>query len=659
MGETNTRYDSCPLCGSNALKNLYGQNHFLVKCRNCSLTFSGIKPSDAELKKYYYDYPSYEALPALTLRRYNEILDKLEAYRKTNNLLETGCGYGFFLEEAKKRNWNVCGTELSVKAIENCRKRDIFVAETLEEVAEHAKDKFDVIVSLEVIEHLSNPTKEVAVYSQIIREGGAVYFTTPNFNSFSRRLLKDKWNVIIYPEHLFYFTPRTINRLMEENAFKLETIQTSGFSPARLIFTMRSRNTTDPEILNYDYNEKDRQVRDSIEKNLLLRAAKSTINFFLSLFDAGDTLKTLYSRTAVERMKTPVNGKPASAEGIQIMQRQKAKKISVTIPSYNQGNYLEETILSVIEQNYPNLELFVMDGGSTDNSREIIRKYEKNLTAWVSEKDSGQSEAINKGFNKSTGEIVSWLCSDDLYTKDSLQKVNDIFSSLPDSVGVVHGNSEIFKGSQTVRYDRGYQQWSIERQLAGMAFPQPSSFIRRSALEQAGFCNQAFHYGMDYDLFSRLTMVCDFHYIDTFFSRYRLHGESKSTIAEAKFIEEWIIIFNGIVDGLNLVELKDILRKLQLKVDSSSRIIEFYKSLSSPKTFDTEKLLFFFLMNVIRYDYASWNFDRVRKVGGYIKEKFPNNLTFEPDISRILKRAAAPTFLIQIARKLKRSLSNG
>src|SRR5450759_2806690 len=107
-------------------------------------------------------------------------------------------------------------------------------------------------------------------------------------------------------------------------------------------------------------------------------------------------------------------------------------KISVITPSYNQGQFLEETILSVINQNYPNLEYFIIDGGSTDNSIEIIKKYEKHLTYWVSEKDNGQAHAINKGFKKATGDIVCWINSDDLLIQGAINTISNYFSRNPD-----------------------------------------------------------------------------------------------------------------------------------------------------------------------------------------------------------------------------------
>ena len=113
-------------------------------------------------------------------------------------------------------------------------------------------------------------------------------------------------------------------------------------------------------------------------------------------------------------------------------------KISVITPSYNQADFLEETILSVLNQNYPNLEYIIIDGGSTDRSVEIIKKYEKHLSYWVSEKDDGQSHAINKGLQHATGEIICWLCSDDLHVSDTLYTVAELFRLNPE-IALLHG----------------------------------------------------------------------------------------------------------------------------------------------------------------------------------------------------------------------------
>ena len=332
-------------------------------------------------------------------------------------------------------------------------------------------------------------------------------------------------------------------------------------------------------------------------------------------------------------------------------------KISVIIPSYNQGKFLEETILSVLGQEYPLLELLIIDGGSKDNSVSIIKKYEDKITGWLSEKDNGQSDAINKGFKMCTGDIVSWLGSDDLYTPGTLFKINELFSTFPPSIGVIHGNSEIFNSDEIIRLDKGYEVWSIARQLAGMTFPQPSSFIRKSALDLSGMLNPSLHFGMDYDLFSRLIMVSDFKYIDYQFSRYRLHDESKSTIAIAKFIEEWIIIFNSISEGLKLEKIIQVLEKNKLRTKTDTSTLHFFSELKTIKKIDYEKMLFYFLVNVIRYDYVSENFNRVRKIGIYVSNEFGDYLKSEPLIKKIIRRTQFfPPILIKIARTTKRLL---
>ncbi len=333
-------------------------------------------------------------------------------------------------------------------------------------------------------------------------------------------------------------------------------------------------------------------------------------------------------------------------------------KISIVIPSYNQGKFLEETILSVLDQNYPELEVFIIDGGSTDNSVDIIKKYENRITGWVSEKDSGQSEAINKGFKKCTGEIVTWLCSDDLYTPGTLQKVNEVFNSMPASVGLIHGNSEIFLGDNVINYDKGYGNWTLERQLAGMTFPQPSAFFRKSVLDKAGLLNESLHFGMDYELFARMRMLTTFHYVDFFFSRYRLHNESKSTTAIAKFIGEWIIVFNSIAKGMELTSVISKLKEKGLDVPVDESTFKFFSEHKTTFRPDTNKMLFYFMVNVVRYDYTTEKFERVRKLGAYLKSDHNEMLRLEPSVLKIIRRSfILSPMLLRLARKFKRSLS--
>src|SRR5688500_13464995 len=126
-------------------------------------------------------------------------------------------------------------------------------------------------------------------------------------------------------------------------------------------------------------------------------------------------------------------------------------KISVITSSYNQGKFIEETILSVIGQGYENLEYLVIDGGSTDESVDIIRKYEKQIHYWVSEKDRGQSEAINKGITRSTGEIFTWINSDDLLLPGALHKAAEQFAKVPGQTGVIYGGTVLFENGKDIK----------------------------------------------------------------------------------------------------------------------------------------------------------------------------------------------------------------
>lgn len=204
-------------------------------------------------------------------------------------------------------------------------------------------------------------------------------------------------------------------------------------------------------------------------------------------------------------------------------------RITIVTPSYNQGQFIEETIRSVLLQGYPNLEYFIFDGGSTDESVEIIRKYEPWLSYWVSERDKGQSDAINKGFARSTGEILAWLNSDDTYLPVAFKEAATVFETHP-SAALVYAKA-------LVTDDKGN-----ELEILGKPFnlcmmltkhnmvPQPSAFIRRRSANQVGSLNINFHYMMDWDYWLRLSLVGDIWFEDTLWSIYKYyHGTKTAT----------------------------------------------------------------------------------------------------------------------------------
>jgi glycosyltransferase involved in cell wall biosynthesis len=213
-------------------------------------------------------------------------------------------------------------------------------------------------------------------------------------------------------------------------------------------------------------------------------------------------------------------------------------KISIVTPSYNQGMYLEETIISVLGQMYPNLEYIIIDGGSTDNSVEIIKKYEKYLAYWVSEKDAGQADAIEKGFSKATGDIMAWINSDDYYQPGAFFYITDeINIKNPE---LIFGNAFLFTegkynswGCRIIEHSRRYDLKLIDYII------QPSSFWTKKAREITGKLNNEYAYAFDWDWFIRAkTKGVEFKSTSKFLSAYRYHSSHKtSTGGEARMKE--------------------------------------------------------------------------------------------------------------------------
>lgn len=179
-------------------------------------------------------------------------------------------------------------------------------------------------------------------------------------------------------------------------------------------------------------------------------------------------------------------------------------KISIVIPSYNQGCYIGETFESIISQDYENLEIIVMDGGSNDNTLDIIHKYERHITYWQSRKDGGQSAAINAGFKKATGTFVTWLNSDDvmlggtLHAVDSVVKKNSHINFVSGSVLWMDKTGKILRVGKSEKANHFFCKHHL------FSNGGPSAFIRKSCLQEVGWIREDFHYSMDTELWHRL-----------------------------------------------------------------------------------------------------------------------------------------------------------
>lgn len=262
-------------------------------------------------------------------------------------------------------------------------------------------------------------------------------------------------------------------------------------------------------------------------------------------------------------------------------------KISIITPSFNQGQYLEQTILSVLAQDYSNLEYIVIDGGSADESVEIIKKYSDRLAYWVSEPDRGQSHAINKGFARATGEIVAWINSDDYYEPLVFKEVAAIFLSSP-GIKILMGDCNLVNEDgvlfgSVVNHERGARE--LKRYWVENSIPtQPAIFFRRELLDECGLLDESLHYSMDYDLWMRFAQKYTFFHSDLTLANYRFHPEAKGGDQDwSKFLPECKIVSNRHLNNeitaeilqseKNLFERNQLLEKRILNLDSTLQLL--------------------------------------------------------------------------------------
>lgn len=259
--------------------------------------------------------------------------------------------------------------------------------------------------------------------------------------------------------------------------------------------------------------------------------------------------------------------------------------ISVVVPSYNQGEFIEETLLSIIGQQYPNLELIVMDGGSTDKTVDIIKKYESHISYWHSRQDNGQGDAINKGFEISSGDILCWLNSDDVYLPGTLFKVAQMLGK-NDEKKLIYGGCILFSQKGEFTQGRLPPPFDAEKLTYFDYLQQPSCFWTKKLWQQTGKLNESYNYVLDWDWFIRASKQCNFIPVNKYFSLYRLHDQHKTgtgknvrnqeviKIVQEYAEEKWVHLYRDVdqeVDNLrtNLKSLNQLRENLyyNLKVN--------------------------------------------------------------------------------------------
>ncbi|MEW5847191.1 MAG: glycosyltransferase family 2 protein [Myxococcota bacterium] len=201
--------------------------------------------------------------------------------------------------------------------------------------------------------------------------------------------------------------------------------------------------------------------------------------------------------------------------------------ISVVMPSYNQGHFIEEAITSVLGQDYPHKELIVMDGGSTDETVEVLRRYDRHLAYWQSTKDGGQANAINLGFQRARGQVLCWLNSDDMYLPCALTKVMRAIGDVQ-RPALVFGGCLHFTEGAVNGFAALPDRFERERLTYADDYDQPSTFWTRALWEQTGPLDESYHFIFDWDWFIRASRICDFTRLGAYLSIYRAHSSHKT-----------------------------------------------------------------------------------------------------------------------------------
>ncbi|HRO41225.1 MAG TPA: glycosyltransferase family 2 protein [Flavipsychrobacter sp.] len=287
--------------------------------------------------------------------------------------------------------------------------------------------------------------------------------------------------------------------------------------------------------------------------------------------------------------------------------------ISIVTPTFNQGHLVEETIVSVLDQMYPHLEYIIMDGGSTDNTVEIIKKYEKYITMWRSEPDCGQADAINKGLRYCTGTIFNWLNSDDYLEKKALFHIAGLFRGEVDAVA---GGVRIFSSntSYTVQ-NRNLSARGILLWNDGVDFVQPGVWLRRECIPICGGIDERYHYSFDWDFYIRyLYFFGNVLETDKLLVHFRLHDSSKTTKFQEGFVSEQYAIAQKILLDKNFSLLhQDCIKKLQGRkfaetidailntdADFHNKIINILKAGITYKRYAFSRIIFGALRKVLK-----------------------------------------------------------
>ena len=217
--------------------------------------------------------------------------------------------------------------------------------------------------------------------------------------------------------------------------------------------------------------------------------------------------------------------------------------VSIVTPSFNQGRFIADTIESVLGQDYPRVEYIVVDGGSTDGTLDVLRRYADRLR-WISEPDEGQSQAVNKGWRMARGDILAWLNSDDTYQPGAIHAVADAFMARRDA-GAVYGDCDYVsaKGEFLEKYPAHPFDYHTFIRTSRSGIPQPSMFLRRKVFDRVGSVDESLHFALDWEYWIRVGALYPIAYLPQTLACYRVHSTSKSAIEDLRYAIETVRVY--------------------------------------------------------------------------------------------------------------------
>jgi 2-polyprenyl-3-methyl-5-hydroxy-6-metoxy-1,4-benzoquinol methylase/glycosyltransferase involved in cell wall biosynthesis len=291
----------CPVCRTGASRVVAEAREGvrLRRCSDCGLHFHRGFADTLEAEDYYSSYYHTEnlAFSPLTKGRFRSLIASFESYRETGRLLDIGCGAGHFLKVASAQGWGAHGTEIAASAFEHLSRYGIKTFQGELQAARYPADFFDVVYCSEVVEHLPDPLSLLRESARILRPGGLLYLTTPNFNSLSRRLLGARWRVIC-KEHVCYFTPRLLTRLLRDAGFGRVRRATRNLDPHEL---RKLFGAADAEARAGFQIERTEALRVRFERNPTLKVLKGAANLLLAATASGDTIIVRAEKAGAER----------------------------------------------------------------------------------------------------------------------------------------------------------------------------------------------------------------------------------------------------------------------------------------------------------------------------------------------------------------------